>query len=67
VVLAVAGALGWTADSRERGDWLPSDEGRRHPRFWSARRDDAAVNGASDVFQAVLTRTDADDEGYPTV
>jgi hypothetical protein len=29
VVLAVAGALGWTADSREGGDWSPSDDGQR--------------------------------------
>jgi hypothetical protein len=29
VVLTVAAALGWTADSREYGDWSPSEEGRR--------------------------------------
>lgn len=29
VLLAVASALGWTADSREGGDWSPSEDGRR--------------------------------------
>lgn len=29
LLVALAGALGWTADSRERGDWSPSEEGRR--------------------------------------
>jgi hypothetical protein len=28
-LLGAASAVGLTADSRERGDWSPSDEGRR--------------------------------------
>jgi hypothetical protein len=32
-LLAVAGALTWTADSRDYADWRPSDGGfRRSPR-----------------------------------
>jgi hypothetical protein len=28
-ILVVASAFGWTADTREGGDWSPSDDGRR--------------------------------------
>jgi hypothetical protein len=28
-ILALAGALGWTADSREGGDWSPTQDGLR--------------------------------------
>ena len=28
-VLVVASAFGWTADTREGGDWSPSNDGRR--------------------------------------
>ena len=33
VLLAVASALGWTADSRDSADWTPSDEGRRQSKL----------------------------------
>ena len=29
VALAVAGAFGWVADSRDYADWRPSDDGQR--------------------------------------
>jgi hypothetical protein len=29
LLLALASALGWTADSRDSADWKPSNEGRR--------------------------------------
>jgi hypothetical protein len=33
VLLALASALGWTADSRDSADWTPSDDGHRRPRL----------------------------------
>jgi hypothetical protein len=33
VVITVASALGWTADSRDSADWKPSESGRRAARF----------------------------------
>jgi hypothetical protein len=33
VLLSVASALGWTADSRDSADWKPSHEGRRVLRY----------------------------------
>jgi hypothetical protein len=32
VALGTASLLGWTVDSRDGGDWAPSDGGRRVPR-----------------------------------
>jgi hypothetical protein len=32
VLLALASALGWTADSRDSADWAPTVDGRRQPR-----------------------------------
>jgi hypothetical protein len=31
-LIALASALGWTADSREYGEWSPSTQGARMPR-----------------------------------
>jgi hypothetical protein len=31
LAVAVAGAFGWTADSRDSADWQPSEDGRRAP------------------------------------
>jgi hypothetical protein len=37
VLIAVASALGWVADSRDGADWAPTDAGRRQPRTPSKR------------------------------
>jgi hypothetical protein len=33
IVITVAAAFGWTADSRDSADWKPTESGRRAPRF----------------------------------
>jgi hypothetical protein len=33
LLLTLASALGWTADSRDGADWKPSNDGRRRPRL----------------------------------
>ncbi len=33
LLLALASALGWTADSRDSADWKPSNDGRRRPKL----------------------------------
>jgi hypothetical protein len=32
VAFALAGALGWTVDSRDSADWRPTNNGFRQPR-----------------------------------
>jgi hypothetical protein len=32
LMLALASAFGWTADSRDSADWAPTLDGRRQPR-----------------------------------